>query len=70
MFADFQQSFSTNFCSRLAITLYFAKSSPAGYGTWAGSWFGNDEDSEAPLSASLLNLITELMHTAREKNIH
>lgn len=48
----------------------FANSSAVGYGTWAGSWFGNDEASEALLSARLLNLITELMHTAREKNIH
>ncbi len=48
----------------------FANSSVVGYGTWAGSWFGNDEASEALLSGRLLNLITELMHTAREKNIH
>lgn len=64
------EPFNQFFSSLLAIIRSFANSSAVGYGTWAGSWFGNDEASEALLSARLLNLITELMHTAREKNIH
>lgn len=68
--SDFNRAFQPIFFALSWPLRSFANSSAVGYGTWAGSWFGNDEASEALLSARLLNLITEIMHTAREKNIH